>query len=68
MKAYCICCGRYRRVRVKKELTEALVRGIPLVYYERRAFCRRCGKEVYSPEVNDKNCAARLRAFQVGMH
>ena len=67
MKAYCITCGRYRRVRVKKELTEALVKGIQLVYYERSAFCRRCGNEVYVPEVNDENCEARLQAFQAGM-
>lgn len=67
MKAYCILCGKYRRVRVEEKQAEFWVKGIPLAYYESRAFCRRCGKEVYSPEVNDKNCAARLRAFQVGM-
>lgn len=62
-RAYCICCGGFRRVRIKQKPTKFSTNGLSLAYDERSAYCRCCGNEVYVPEVNDENCAARLRAF-----
>jgi len=56
---YCINCDekvpiwiRYRRVRF-------VYRTKPLVCEEKYAVCQFCGEEVYIPQINDWNAAAR---------
>ncbi len=62
--AFCISCGTNKPVKMDSLSVEAEVRGVKISYVETRAICPECGKELYLPEVNDKNTQAREAAYR----
>ena len=63
--AFCINCGKYVEYDVFEQgVAQNTPRGI-VFYKELYAGCKKCGEEIYLPEINDKNADARLKAFEV---
>ena len=44
------------------------IRGIAITYDELVAYCSNCGEELYVPEINDANAAARKGAYETAKH
>ncbi len=62
--AFCISCGTNMPVKMDSLSVEVEVRRVKISYVETRAICSECGKELYLPEVNDKNAQAREAAYR----
>lgn len=60
---YCFVCDDFKPYTIETKKTEVTIRGTTFDYTEQIAHCALCGKEVYSPDVNDANCRAREKAY-----
>jgi len=62
--AFCTNCGSYNSYEERAEKsTIGVANGIEFGFAKVCAICSKCGKEVYVPEINDKNEKARNEAF-----
>lgn len=62
--AYCIWCNEKTPYEIKRHKKRLIKRnGIEFFAKEIYAECRKCGFEVYVPEVNDRNVAIRENAY-----
>lgn len=61
---FCIECSRKVSYSVKSERVELNVRGTKFSYIEQSAVCTECGNELYLPDINDSNVAAREEAYR----
>ena len=61
---FCTACGKHVEFTLSSRIVELTIRGITFNFSEIFAYCRECGEEVYSPEINDANVTAREEAFR----
>lgn len=61
---FCVRCGHNIVFKLKDEDIELEHRAIRFSVKEVVAICSECGKEVYVPEINDANVAAREIAYR----
>lgn len=60
---YCIWCGKKMEYFTKLPCVGLEIRGVCFSYVENTPCCISCGAEVYVPEIEDRNSAARKFAF-----
>lgn len=60
---FCIECGENVEYDIENIKVSLTVRGIPFSYWEKNAYCKKCGKEVYVAALNDMNADARIKAY-----
>lgn len=63
-KAFCINCRKRTRYEMGIGWETVTVKGITFTYLRLTARCSICSNEVYVPEVNDANVAAREHAYK----
>ena len=61
---FCIECGEKVSYSITSDRVEITIRGIKFSYVELSAYCVKCGKEIYVPEVNDMNVVSREEAYR----
>lgn len=61
--AFCIDCCCEQPYVVSERNVQARVSDVLVIYTEKIAHCPICGAEMYVPELNDENCAAREKAY-----
>lgn len=64
--AYCIACEKRTPYAVDHKMVDDEIRGIRFRYAENTAYCKRCGAEVYVPEVNGWNAINRKESYERG--
>lgn len=60
---YCIMCRSFCEYDVMSRKDTIDIRGVKVEYDEAYAICRKCGNEVYIPEINDSNIDTISKAF-----
>lgn len=65
---YCIHCDCRVEYCLKSQRVALNIRGIAITYDELVAYCSNCGEELYVPEINDANAAARKGAYETAKH
>lgn len=63
---HCIACGKLVPYVVRHKMVDEEIRGIRFQYVQNIAYCKRCGTEVYVPEVNDWNAINRKESYERG--
>lgn len=66
--AYCIHCNQRVRYCMRSQRVNMSIQGIAITYDELVAYCSNCGEELYVPEINDANAAARKGAYETVKH
>lgn len=61
--AFCADCNQKVTYKVDSRDIELTIRGTSFKYSEKFAVCAICGEEIYVPEINDANVAAREAAY-----
>lgn len=62
--AFCIDCGKNVEYDIENIKVSLTVRGVAFSYWEKNAYCKKCGKEVYVAALNDMNADARAKAYE----
>lgn len=62
--SYCINCNEKTEYEVKAQRISMTVRGTNFSYVEQIAYCKKCGEEVYVPDINDLNVSSREEAYR----
>lgn len=62
--SYCINCNEKTEYKVKPKRINMTVRGVNFSYVEQIAYCKKCGEEVYVPDINDINVCSRKEAYR----
>ena len=61
--AFCTHCGEKTPYNIRIKPRRITVKGVTFDFPEEIAICHKCGKQVYVPDVNDRNAEMRERAY-----
>ena len=61
---FCIDCGENVECDIENIKVNSMVCGVAFSYWEKSAYCKKCGKEVYVVALNDMNADARAKAYE----
>lgn len=62
-KVYCEKCNEKVSFKLEGSLNTITHKDVTFTYLETRARCVNCNELVYVPEINDKNCRERHKAY-----
>lgn len=60
--SYCVNCNEKTEYEVRPQRINMTVRGVDFSYIKQQAYCKKCGEEVYVPDINDINVSSRKEA------
>lgn len=61
---FCITCGKMREYEVRTFPIKTRHKAVHFEYQVQIPFCKVCGAEMYSAELNDANVDAALAAYE----
>ena len=62
--AYCEECDRDVEFNIVSKIEEVVVRGVPVTYENKRAFCKHCGKEVFPVSYGKESFISLMDAYK----
>ncbi len=63
-KRYCIHCNQEVSYNVVEKMTTKIIRGKNVSYMSKSAICPNCSKEIYVPEISDRNLERKIAAYK----